>query len=83
MTVDVDECLVDNGNCSDMCVNDIPYYHCECNNGDVLDSTGLHCIHNVECVGAGVNCSCLPGYNDTSTDRTLNCTGMTDMNCNC
>lgn len=75
---DVDECLFDNGNCSDNCVNDIPFYHCECNHGDELDSTGLNCIHNVECFGKGVNCSCLPGYQDPS-GKALNCTGNTDV----
>ena len=74
---DVDECLVDNGNCSDTCVNDIPYHHCECDDGDELDPSGLTCIHNVECSGDGSNftCSCLPGYEDTTTNNSYNCTG--------
>ena len=38
---DVNECLVNNGNCSDICVNDIPYHHCECYDGDELDPTGF------------------------------------------
>lgn len=74
----MDECLFDNGNCSDNCVNDIPFYHCECNHGDELDFTGLNCIHNVECFGKGVNCSCLQGYQDPS-GKALNCTGNTDF----
>ena len=68
---------MDNGNCSDTCVNDIPYHHCECDDGDELDPSGLTCIHNVECSGDGSNftCSCLPGYEDTTTNNSYNCTG--------
>ena len=75
--VDVDECSVNNGNCTDICVNDIPYHHCECEDGDELDPTGFTCIHNVECSGNRTNftCSCLPGYEDTTTGQAYNCTG--------
>ena len=72
--LDIDECSVNNGNCSDICVNDIPYHHCECEDGDELDPTGFTCIHNVQCSGKGVNCSCLPGYRDLSGEA-FNCTG--------
>ena len=80
---------MDNGNCSDTCVNDIPYHHCECDDGDELDPSGLTCIHNVECSGDGSNftCSCLPGYADTTTNNSYNCTGIyhySDMTtCHC
>lgn len=74
MFIDVDECLVDNGNCSDICINTIPHYHCDCTDGDELDATGFSCIRNVECSGEGVNCSCLPGYQDL-TGTANNCTG--------
>ena len=78
--LDVNECLVNNGNCSDICVNDIPYHHCECNEGDELDLTGFICIHNVECSGRGVNCSCRSGYEDLSGEA-ANCTGKYRLRC--
>ena len=84
-TIDIDECSVNNGNCSDICVNDIPYHHCECEDGDELDPTGFTCIHNVQCSGNGTNftCSCLPGYEDTTTGHAYNCTGETAIMFNC
>ena len=77
---DVNECLVDNGNCSHTCVNDFPGYHCECDSGDVLHPNGLTCIPNANCTGdlEMFHCECLPGFEDVTTEGSFNCTGMYD-----
>lgn len=74
---DIDECMLDNGNCSHLCVNDIPYYHCDCPFGGQLDPSNRTCVFNANCaVSDGqVTCQCLPGYRNVSSDRILNCTG--------
>ena len=68
---------MDNGNCSEICMNTIPYHHCACHGDGVLTPTGTTCIHNVQCSGKDTNftCSCLPGYQDTTTNSNYNCTG--------
>ena len=75
---DVNECFVDNGNCSHICVNDLPGYHCECGSGDLLHPNGLTCIPNANCTGdlEMFHCECLPGYEDVTTEDSFNCTGM-------
>lgn len=77
IAADVDECLVENGNCSHRCVNDLPGYHCECDSGDVLHPNELTCIPNANCTGdlEMFRCECLPGYEDTTTGDNFNCTG--------
>ena len=71
----MNECLPDNGNCSDVCVNDVPFYHCECPTGAQLDpANNLTCVFNADC-SQETGCECLPGYRNTSTDSSLNCTG--------
>ena len=74
---DVDECVNDNGNCSQICVNDQPGYHCECVPRDVLHPDGFTCIPNANCTSEDGNfaCQCLPGYVDLTTGINFNCTG--------
>lgn len=74
---DVNECLEENGNCSHTCVNDMPGYHCECDDTDVLHPNGLTCVANANCTGdlEVFRCECLPGYEDLTTGMNFNCTG--------
>ncbi len=58
-------------------MNDIPYYHCDCGPGGLLDPTNLTCVYNANCTTGndGFSCQCLPGYDDISLGPTVNCTG--------
>ena len=55
--LDNDECLNDNGNCDDICVNSLGSFHCSCREGFSLTSNGIDCegkynkvMINVDCV---------------------------------
>jgi len=76
--VDYNECLIGNGNCSQICVNEIPGFRCECESGQTLHSDGLTCVANAQCSGSTVEnftCTCVPGYQDTDGTG-FNCTGQ-------
>ena len=76
--LDYNECLINNGNCSQICVNEIPGFHCECESGHILHPDGITCIGNAECSGNTVEnftCQCLPGYLDVDGTG-FNCTGQ-------
>lgn len=74
---DVNECLTDNGNCSHICVNDMPGYHCDCSSGDVLHPNRLTCVPSANCSGdlETFACECLPGYEDVTSEENFNCSG--------
>lgn len=74
--VDINECGVNNGNCSHICVNEIPFYHCDCPSDGQLDPTNRTCIFNANCSmeNETFTCDCLSGYEDLDSDN-LNCTG--------
>ena len=75
--LDYNECLISNGNCSQICVNEIPGFHCECESGQILHPDGRTCVANAQCSGSTVEtfmCVCLPGYQDVDGTG-LNCTG--------
>ena len=74
---------MNNGNCSQTCVNDlpdpngiIPGYHCECEEGDFLHPNGHSCVPNANCsmVNDSFQCSCRSGYEDLNGSG-FNCTG--------
>ena len=76
--LDYNECLLNNGNCSQTCVNEIPGFHCECESDHVLHPDRITCIGNAECSGNTVEnftCQCLPGYLDLDGTG-FNCTGQ-------
>ena len=63
-----------NGNCSHICVNEYPSYHCDCPPGGQLDPTNLTCVFNANCSTLS-GCECLPGYSDSTSNQSVNCTG--------
>ena len=42
--VDINECAVNNGNCSQMCINTIGSYRCSCVTGYLLNPDGRTCL---------------------------------------
>ena len=46
---DVDECAVNNGGCSQLCINTPGAFRCDCNNGYTLDSDHISCDLNPTC----------------------------------
>ena len=40
---DVDECLTDNGGCSDVCVNTDGGFECSCSEGRIMNDDGMTC----------------------------------------
>ncbi len=77
MNLDIDECARSNGNCSHICVNDIPYYHCDCPPGGQLDQSNTTCIFNANCTveNGQFSCECLSGFQDPNPLH-FNCSGM-------
>ena len=47
-SVDVNECLINNGGCSQLCVNLQGSHRCDCNVGYMIVSNGRSC--NGECI---------------------------------
>ena len=54
LCVDVDECLVENGGCEQVCVNSDGSFRCDCVGGYALSSSGVTCngeyTHSVQIV---------------------------------
>jgi len=44
MLIDINECLVDNGNCSHNCTNTPGSYYCTCKTGYQLESNNHKCL---------------------------------------
>ena len=63
-TSDYNECVDDNAGCDQICVNTIPGYYCDCNDGYSLDSDNITCVANADC-SDGV-CTCLDGFMNES-----------------
>ena len=68
---DYNECLVDNGRCEGICVNDIPGHHCECLPGSALQPDRRTCLSNVMCNESGDNCTCLLGFQRNDSAGTI------------
>ncbi|XP_065908898.1 multiple epidermal growth factor-like domains protein 6 [Dysidea avara] len=73
--LDINECLMDNGDCAHICKNSDGSYYCDCYSGyelldnkhnctDVLEcQEGLHnCSQNCDELEGGFSCSCNAGY---------------------
>eukprot|EP00731_Ephydatia_muelleri_P035718 Em0151g10a len=54
--VDINECLTNNGGCSQNCTNTIGSYYCSCNKSYVLGSDGHSCNDVDECSAANGGC---------------------------
>lgn len=48
--LDIDECLVSNGGCADICTNTPGSYLCSCSEGYELDSDAISCNGKNDCV---------------------------------
>ncbi|XP_072913708.1 uncharacterized protein [Hemitrygon akajei] len=86
---DVDECLQDNGSCSQLCVNTVGSYHCDCHPGYTLTpGSRISCTDVDECLQnnggcsqlcvntvGSYHCDCHPGYTLRSGSR-MTCTDV-------
>ncbi|XP_059832421.1 uncharacterized protein LOC132397669 [Hypanus sabinus] len=87
---DVDECLQDNGGCSQLCVNTVGSYHCDCHPGYTLrPGNRTTCTDVDECLRdnggcsqlcvntvGSYHCDCHPGYTLRPGNRSM----CTDVN---
>lgn len=56
--IDIDECAVNNGNCTQVCVNDPGSYHCECAPGfESANSTGLNGTNGTTTGNSSLRCA--------------------------
>eukprot|EP00731_Ephydatia_muelleri_P015150 Em0008g870a len=75
ISIDVNECAVNNGGCGQVCTDSNPGYNCSCNPGYMLNPDGVNCSGVNECAVnnggcsqicndtiPGYFCSCYPGY---------------------
>eukprot|EP00731_Ephydatia_muelleri_P015162 Em0008g882a len=75
ISIDVNECAVNNGGCGQVCTDSTPGYACSCNPGYMLNPDGMSCSDINECLSNNGNCSqvctntngsyycsCYPGY---------------------
>ena len=44
LDLDIDECLLNNGGCSDTCVNTVGGFECTCRPGYIVDTDNKTCI---------------------------------------
>jgi deleted-in-malignant-brain-tumors protein 1 len=62
--IDINQCLENNGNCSQLCRNRVPDYVCDCRDGYALDPDNFTCSDIDECLTDNGGCS----QNCTNTD---------------
>ena len=43
LIADIDQCLVNNGGCEQVCINLVPDFQCDCNVGYTLNNDGYSC----------------------------------------
>ena len=57
LLLDINECLSNNGGCSQTCVNSAGSHRCSCATGYILDSFGRICLDINECLRDNGNCA--------------------------
>ncbi|CAH1237975.1 FBN3 [Branchiostoma lanceolatum] len=62
----IDECAIDNGNCTHMCVDTLGSFYCTCPLGMVLDKDMCTCVDIDECAENLAECSVNARCNNTS-----------------
>ena len=77
LPVDIDECAVNNGNCSGQCNNTIGGYFCDCPPGYQLGEDGLLCLDIDECATTD------PLYMHNCSDRATCSNTEGGFNCTC
>ena len=62
LDLDIDECLLNNGGCSDTCVNTVGGFECTCRPGYIVDTDNKTCTSK-SCISLG----CFPVLSDNLT----------------
>ena len=76
---DYNECVNNNGDCNQTCINTIPGHQCDCIDGYTLDSDNTSCVANAVCTEDG--CTCLDGFMDESGSASGGTSGSESLNC--
>nr|CAD7433326.1 unnamed protein product [Timema monikensis] len=74
--VDVDECVINNGGCEDLCINSPGSYHCQCPKGLRLSVNGKTCLDINECLLRNGHGPCQDTCTNLHGGYTCSCDGI-------
>ena len=79
LSLDVDECLEDNGGCDQVCTNKPGTHMCECNDGYTKTSESGYCVDINECALNNGHGPCQDTCINLEGSYACSCEGMTNM----
>ena len=79
LSLDVDECLEDNGGCDQVCTNKPGTHMCECNDGYTKTSESGYCVDINECALNNGHGPCQDTCINLEGSYACSCEGITTM----